>query len=622
MDEKEMEDCSAPLQPSTNGRNKVMAIAVATTEQPHQVDVQFADVHYSVPHRKEKWKKILHGVTGEFRAGRLTAILGPSGAGKTSLLNLLASRGSNWSQRRAVRGSLTINGVSCCEHPELFRKLKVCYIPQEFALMPLLTCRETIYIAARLKLKVKGHDENSRNHVIQDVADRLGLLNCMDTLTSKLSGGEKKRLSIAVEMITSPSVMLLDEPTSGLDSTSSNQVINLLCSMAHTGCTVVCAVHQPSSQITCRFDDLLIMSQGRSRYCGSRERILEHFKDAGYACPPFYNLAEFVLEVVTGQRGGNYERMCSKDSMDETSQVDSNKYTTCSTPSQWNSSVRRYAVSYWEQMKVLLRRAFICILRDNTLTTLRLLAHVIVAVLLGVVFYNFGQDASRVQSNIACLFFFVIFLFFANSMPSVQMFPTEATVFLRENTNNWYSLESYYITKVLSDLPLQIICPTVFLAIGYYITGQPLEISRFFQAWLICTLFTMLAQSFGIVTGAAFDTHAGMFLVPAFNIPMFLFAGFFLKLNEIPFYLNFFSTISYFRYAFEGMMQAVYLNRPKIEFCPIEYCHLRLSKQILGELGMPSVAYSTTAFALFAWILGLHTLTYIVLRCRLYFAQR
>ncbi|CAB0029612.1 unnamed protein product [Trichogramma brassicae] len=636
MSSKDADDLSAtiPLQPNGKGRTSHVVIvdsngsgggggpAGCGVGSSPQVDIQFQNVSYSVPIKKGKWKEILKNVSGEFRSGRLTAILGPSGAGKTSLLNLLAKQGP----RNGVGGCMRLNGSSYEEQPELFRRLKVCYVPQDFALMPLLTCRETIYVAARLKLRCG--DREARDYIIDDVAKRLGLQDCMETLSCRLSGGERKRLSIALEIITSPSVLLLDEPTSGLDSTSSNKVTSLLWSIARTGgCTVVCAVHQPSSQMTCLFDDLLVMSRGRARYCGPRDRVLDHFARAGFACPTFYNLAEFVLEVVTGQRSGGdeYEALCSKDSSGSDEYSCRYSLTSCSDDvDSSNNSLQfsRYAVSQWEQVKVLLYRASICIIRDNTLTTLRLAAHLIVGVLIGIVFYNFGQDASYVQSNVACVFFFAIFLFFANSMPVVQMFPTEATVFIRENTNHWYSLGSYYITKVLSDLPLQIICPSGFLAIAYYMTGQPMEVFRFFQVWLICTLFTVLAQSFGILTGAAFDTHAGMFLVPAFNIPMFLFAGFFLKLNEVPVYLRFCSTVSYFRYVYEGILQAIYLDRGKLDCVKADFCYLRTSERILEEVGMPSVPYSMTVVALLVWIVVLHALIFVVLRWKLCLRSR
>ncbi|XP_033213034.1 ATP-binding cassette sub-family G member 1-like isoform X2 [Belonocnema kinseyi] len=523
-----------------------------------KVCIQFNDLGCSFRCEKGKPKDILKGVSGRFRPGRLTAILGQSGAGKTTLLNIIAGQ-----QASNLRGSIRMNGI---EKPFESLQKQCCYVPQEIELMPLLTVKETLSIAAQLKLG-RPHTSDSRELIVNEVANKLGLNDCLDTLAKSLSGGERKRLSIAVEVLTNPPVMLLDEPTSGLDSTASKQVIALLHSLAQSDCTIVCSVHQPSSQLISQFDDIFVLSQGRCLYCGPREKIVETFNEAGFACPNFYNIAEFVLEVVTEQREGNLSVLRKLNF--ENSQFSANEsqyiteYKNCIN-NQWfqpeysengeDSKVqtRRYAASCWDQLKVLLKRAFLCIRRDKTMTMLRLAAHFIVAVLLGMVFYKFGEEASKVQSNVACLFFFLLFLFFANAMPAVQMFPIEAAVFVRENSNNWYTLHSYYISKVLSDLPMQILCPSSFLIIAYYMTGQPPEVMRFFQTWVICVLMAILAQSLGIATGATFNTDAGMFLVPALNIPMFLFAGFFLKLGEVPIYLRFLSTISFFQICFRG----------------------------------------------------------------------
>ncbi|XP_011866031.1 PREDICTED: ATP-binding cassette sub-family G member 1-like [Vollenhovia emeryi] len=115
----------------------------------------------------------------------------------------------------------------------------------------------------------------------------------MNTLAIKLSGGERKRLSIAVETITKPSILLLDEPTSGLDSVSSNQLANLLQDLAKENCTVVCAIHQPSSQMLSLFDNIMVLDRGRCMYCGPKNEILNTYSIAGFTCPSFYNIAEF-----------------------------------------------------------------------------------------------------------------------------------------------------------------------------------------------------------------------------------------------------------------------------------------------------------------------------------------
>ncbi|XP_043684734.1 ATP-binding cassette sub-family G member 1-like [Vespula pensylvanica] len=584
--------------------------------------IEFQNLSYSLPIDKEKRKKILQNATGCFEPGKLTAVVGPSGAGKSTLLSIISGvKSSN------VKGSIKINDREKID-ANIYRK-QICYIPQEFTLHPLLTTKETLYIAARLKLG-QGYSTVKLHFIVNNIVKSLGLMNCLDTAAGKLSGGEKKRLLIGTEIVTKPAVLLLDEPTSGLDSVSSNQVINLLHSMSKSGCTVACAVHQPSSQMISEFDNIIVIDQGKTLYCGPRKDVLDTFKEAGYISPRFYNIVEFVLEVVTNRCDDNLKNL---DKINSVKYVQwKSQYEFYKNERDTNISFKRLEMdeesnlanekfrelSIWEQQKILLLRSFICIMRDNIMTKLRFAAHVIVALLLGSIFYDFGNDANKVTSNISCIFFFLLFLFFANSLPVVQIFPTEASVFYREHLNNWYNLLPYYISKVVSDLPIQLLCPSSFFIIAYYMTGQPMERNSLMQAWLVCILHTILGQSVGITVGAAFDTQIGTFLIPALSIPMFLFAGFFLKLNEIASYYQPFCTISFFRYAFEGIMQAIYGFDREPLLCADIYCHWRSPKEILSTMNMQSVKFHVIVSVMLAWIFSLHVLTYCTLRWKLH----
>ncbi|XP_015122196.1 ATP-binding cassette sub-family G member 4 [Diachasma alloeum] len=580
------------------------------------ITISFNDLSYSIrPKARGKGgKEVLLGIDGYFRGSCLNVLIGPSGAGKTSLLSILCGlRG----RKEGVRGHVAINGSMSTA--DTLRKL-ACYIPQEFELLPLLTTRETLYFAA--KLKVPGSDEKKINALVMRVASTLGLQNCLSTMTGNLSGGEKKRLSIGVEIVVNPRVLVLDEPTSGLDSAASLQVIILLKNIAQSGCTVICSVHQPSSQMMTHFDEMLVLAEGRDLYCGPASKIVETFGEAGFSCPPFYNISEFVIEVITGQHGGDLDNLRNYS---EKFQVVSNKSFVPVFNGQEDAGrrvitkntgrcLKQKCDKWFNEFRMLIWRSTKCILRDNTLTKLRLTAHILVGIFMGLVFYKFGGDASKVPSNIACLFFFLLFLFFSNAMPSVQMFPIEAEVFAREHMNNWYGLGTYHVTKVLTDLPLQTLCPTFFLVIAYCMTGQPVECDRFMKSWLICFLLCILAQSFGMLTGAAVHTHAGTFLVPALNIPMCLFSGFFLKLGEVPSYMTPISFLSYFRYSFEGLMLAVYGGDRGALPCPEEFCILRAPNKILRHMDMPSLEFSSTVYALVSWIALLHLCIYGVLR--------
>lgn len=595
------------------------------SQRKSQLRIEFNDLNYSVFRNGIK-KTILRDVTGHFEPGKITVILGPSGAGKTTLLKIIS--GERWTN---VDGTVIVNGVK--QNRGTFRK-QMCYVPQEFALLPFLTTRETLYIAARLKL-VKQSEQMIARLIVNDIVESLGLSNCLDTLANKLSGGERKRLSIGVEMITKPSVFLLDEPTSGLDSVASNQLINVLHDMAKANCTVVCAIHQPSSQMISQFDDILVLDRGRCMYCGPKSEILNTYEYAGFTCPRFYNIAEFVLEVITEQRGGDLESLhkicCSEYEKSKSHDKHLKNETDSPTTSKQNferddvltsANNTKQNLSMWQQQKILFLRALICIKRDSTMTMLRFAAHVIVALLLGAVFYDFGNDAKKVNSNVACLFFLLLFLFFSNSMPAVQMFPTEAAVFLQEHLNNWYSLRAYYSVKILTDLPMQILCSSSFLLISYYVTGQPMESDRLLQAWSICVLITILGQTVGILTGSAFNTEIGVFLIPALSIPLLLFAGFFLKIGEMSVYLQPLSTVSFFRYGFEGMMQTIYgSDRPNL-YCSEIYCYLHSPNAILSTMDMPTVSFYVILMILGFWIICLHVIVYMVLCWKIYYARK
>ncbi|XP_012537977.2 ATP-binding cassette sub-family G member 4 [Monomorium pharaonis] len=590
-----------------------------------QILIEFRNLCYSVHDRKGSEEVILNDVTGHFESGKVTMIIGPSGAGKTTLLKILSGKRSV-----DIKGNITMNGIKW--NRNIFRK-QMCYVPQQFDLLPFLTTRETLYVAARLKLDI-DQKKDAIYLIVNEIADKLSLSKCLDTLAYKLSGGERKRLSIGVELINNPFVLLLDEPTSGLDSAASKQVINILHNMARENCTVVCSIHQPSSQMISLVDNIMVLNQGKCMYCGPRNEILNTYSIAGFTCPNFYNIAEFVLEVITEQRDGDLEnlyKICrekyeqsslsnkrNKNELD-LSTYSKQEFLTDNTDKFINNIVQEK--STWQQQKILFLRSLICIKRDNTLTKLRFAAHVVVALLLGIVFYNFGNDAEKADSNIACLFFFLLFLFFANSLPAVQMFPTEATVFLQEHLNNWYSLRSYYSVKIFTDLPMQILCASSFLFISYYITGQPMECDRILQAWSVCLLITILGQTVGILTGAVFNTEIGTFLIPAMSIPLLLFAGFFLKLGEISKYLQPLGVVSFFRYAFEGMMQAVYLDRPNLTCLEI-YCYLSSPNKILSKMSMPTVIFPVILIILGSWILCLHVITYAVLSWRIYYSRK
>ncbi|XP_067009788.2 ATP-binding cassette sub-family G member 1 isoform X1 [Anabrus simplex] len=597
------------------------------------LEISFTKLSYSVNGAGKERKTILHDVSGRFRSGRLAAILGPSGAGKTTLLNVLSGF-----KQRDVRGVIEVNGEP--RVPTTFRR-QSCYITQDMALLGNLTASETLLVAARLKLGPE-HDNHRKRQMVAEILELLGLQKTADTRVSRMSGGERKRLSIGLELLTNPPFMFFDEPTSGLDSASSVLMVTHLKSLAVSGRAVVCTLHQPSSRIFAMLDDVLVLAQGQVLYCGPTDQLVPAFERAGFACPQYYNRADFVLEVASYERGDSLLQLIESsrshhkektprlydDLLDCPGENDfmlppsgSNSEDTAVTLEPF-CKPSKYAVSCFKQFHILLRRSLLCTFRDLHLAQLRLATHLIVGLLLGTIYYGIGNDASKINSNAACIFFFIMFVFFSNSMPTVHSFPLEASVFLHEHLNNWYSLSSYFFGKLLSDVPLQILCPTSFLLLSYFLTAQPADVCRVLMLWMVCMLLTILAQTMGLVAGAACDMQSGVFILAASSIPMFLFSGFFIRLSDIPVYLKWLSYISYFRFAFQSSIVALYgFNRPPL-VCSVPFCAFKQPRKFLKELDMADEAgFWCCVAGLVTWIILLQMALYVALRWRLHKAR-
>ncbi|XP_075974165.1 ATP-binding cassette sub-family G member 4-like isoform X2 [Anticarsia gemmatalis] len=586
--------------------------------------IAYADLFHTIKLKRKIWDKkqkpvddknvILCGASGALRPGRMTFILGPSGAGKTTLLSILAGR-----KKTGVTGSLYGAGRNSV------------LVAQDTTLIDTLTAGETLKFAASLKLPNMTHRE--RTNVIKTVTKQLGIHDVLNTRAGNLSGGERKRLTIACELLTDPPVMLLDEPTSGLDAVSSLSVARALLTVARSGRTIACVVHQPSSQLFNTADDVIVLASGRTLYAGAVVDLPDALTRAGFVCPQYYNVADYLLEIASDEHAGNKSLLESEansyaQEMRKIAKTDiqngktkglSPESEALLSPSAVPSE--GYAASVCQQLNALLWRCSIGVVRDVYLTQLRLVCHFIVALLLGALYNGAGADAGRMISNTGCLFFFLLFLFFSNAMPTIHTFPVEAKVVLHEHLNKWYSLPAYCASKIIVDLPIQLLCATVFLFPAWYLTSQPLEPYRMGLAWLTCALVTILAQTFGFVIGAACGMKLGLFVIPAANIPMLMFSEFFIPYNEMPVYLRPFALISYFRYAFAAFLETVYgFNRGKLPchkiFCmfkdPEDYFeHLQLTRNLNGDF-----------LALFTWIVILQIALVLVLKFRVYRACR
>ncbi|KAF2717150.1 putative ABC transporter [Polychaeton citri CBS 116435] len=250
----------------------------------------FENVSYNL-----RGKQILTGISGAVHPGELLAIMGASGAGKTTFLDILARK----NKRGVIGGTSYLNGERVPDQD--FRSV-IGFVDQEDTMLPMLTVHETIVDSALLRLP-KEMSYAAKMQKVEEVERQLGIFAIRHQTigndeTRGISGGEKRRVGIACELVTSPSILFLDEPTSGLDAFNAFNVIECLVTLCKTyNRTVVFTIHQPRSNIVALFDQLILLAQGRTVYSGPFDKCQGYFDNIGYECPPGFNIADYLVDL-------------------------------------------------------------------------------------------------------------------------------------------------------------------------------------------------------------------------------------------------------------------------------------------------------------------------------------
>ncbi|XP_001607392.2 ATP-binding cassette sub-family G member 4 [Nasonia vitripennis] len=605
----------------------------------NQLNLTFADLSYCVRSGllSRERKKVLSNVNGDFRPGELTAIMGPSGAGKSTLMDILAGYTMS-----GVTGSVRVNG-----HPRdqsAFRRSSA-YIMQDDNLQPLLTVQEAMDIAADLKLE---SSLSNKKQIVNMILQEMGLWASRTTLSGKLSGGQKKRLAIALELISNPPIMFFDEPTSGLDSVSSRQCIGLLKSLAREGRTVVCTIHQPSATLFDMIDHLYVVAEGQCAYAGGARNLVPYLNSLGLHCPTYHNPADYMLEVLNGDYGSHLPRLVSSAENGCNHLWRSGSKSCQSPPAIFERKLQElasskldvtprlplpatpifyeceakgsayYATGSWRQLCVLLKRNALRLSRDKVLTFTRLAMHIIVAFLVGIIFYKIGQDAAYALDNFNLLFFSMMFLMFSAFNATLITFPAELPILTREHFNRWYKLHSFYMANKLADLPVQIAAASAYTLIVYFMSGQVPELKRLGLFVLMCILVSLVAQTIGLIIGTSLSLHNGVVFGPFFILPFMIFSGFFVRLYDAHPYFQWLFHTSFLKYGFEGVMIAIYgYNRPRMKCINAEYCHYAWPKKLLEDADMTNSDYWFSTLVLVGLYIVLDLTSYLALRLQL-----
>ncbi|XP_032665784.1 ATP-binding cassette sub-family G member 1-like [Odontomachus brunneus] len=583
----------------------------------------FEDISYSV--RKNiltrDIRKLLRNLNGDFRPGELTAIMGLSGAGKSTLMDILTGFTTT-----SVTGKIMVNGQE--RNMSEFRKLSA-YIMQDDYLQPLLTVQEAMLVAADLKLTLKHHQKLER---IDEILTAMSLDESRYTRTGELSGGQKKRLAIALELINNPPIMFFDEPTSGLDSVTSKQCISLLKQLAKEGRTIICTIHQPSATLLNMIDHLYVVANGNCVYTGSTQNLVAYLCSVGLYCPEYYNPADYLMEICNGDYGTHVPSKLvesiqnGKSNMwrsDKTFYLNKKIITSQQLiPMRLYSfetefkHTPHYSASSWKQLRVLVRRNAIRLFRDKILTISRISMHLTIALLAGTIYFKIGQDAAYALDNFNLLFFSLMFLMYSAFSATMVTFPSELPILMREHFNRWYKLRWYYLANKLTDFPVQLTATFLYALVVYYMSDQLPEGRRFGLFVLMCFATSLVAQAAGLILGSGLKVQNSVIFGPFAILPFVIFSGFFVHLKDAHPYLQWLFHTSFLKYGFEGVMIAIYgYNRTKLK-CSADYCHFAIPEKLLTEVDMKHVDYWFNMTVLIVLYIVLDIVAYIILKIR------
>lgn len=569
-------------------------------------------------------KTLLNDISGEARDGEILAVLGASGSGKSTLIDALANRIAKGS----LKGKVTLNG----EHLDS-RLLKVisAYVMQDDLLFPMLTVEETLMFAAEFRLP-RTLSKSKKKLRVQALIDQLGLRNAANTVIGDeghrgVSGGERRRVSIGIDIIHDPILLFLDEPTSGLDSTSAYMVVKVLQRIAQSGSIVMMSVHQPSYRILGLLDRLLFLSRGQTVYSGSPANLPLYFSDFGHPIPENENRTEFALDRIReleGSPGGTRSLVEFNKSWQSLKRSRRNFEQTPSPPHNLSlkeaisasisrgklvsgatndvnpaSMVPTFANPAWIEMAVLSKRSFTNSRRMPELFGIRLGAVMVTGFILATMFWNLDDSPKGVQERLG-FFAFAMSTTFYTCADALPVFLQERYIFMRETAYNAYRRSSYVLSHSLVVLPSLIFLSFAFSATTFWAVGLDGGLSGFlFYFFMIFAAFWAGSSFVTFLSGVVPHVMLGYTIVVAILAYFLLFSGFFITRDRIPPYWIWFHYISLVKYPYEGVLQNEFENPTKCFVKGIQIfdnsplgqvpnaMKLNLLKSMSKTLGMP-----------------------------------
>ncbi|XP_027347919.1 ABC transporter G family member 11-like [Abrus precatorius] len=553
-------------------------------------------------------KSILQGLTGYAKPGQLLAIMGPSGCGKSTLLDALAGRlGSNTRKT----GEILINGKK-----QVLAYGTSAYVTQDDTLLTTLTVGEAVHYSAQLQLPDTMSKKEKKDRADFTIRE-MGLQDAINTRiggwgVKGISGGQKRRVSICIEILTRPKLLFLDEPTSGLDSAASYYVMSRIATLDKKDGiqrTVAASIHQPSSEVFQLFDNLCLLSSGRTVYFGPASAAREFFASNGFPCPALMNPSDHLLKTINKDFDQDIElvlggtktipteeaihTLVNSYKSSEMNQQVQKEVAVLSEKDNSSTNKKRSHASFLNQCLALTERSSINMFRDLGYYWLRLAIYIALAISLATIFYDLDTSYRSIQDRGSFLMFVSSFMTFM-TIGGFPSFVEDMKVFERERLNGHYGVTAFVIGNTFSAIPYLLLVSLIPGAIAYYLPGLQRGFEHFL--YFFCVLFAclMLVESLMMIVASIVPNFLmGIITGAGIQGIMILGGGFFRLPKDLPgpFWRYPMFYVAFHRYAYQGMFKNEFegLTFPKSEVDNGSYIS---GEEILRNTWQVNMSYS------------------------------
>lgn len=519
--------------------------AVAKEDGKHfDTNVELATFEHESGSRSEqscrpssRFRHVLRGITSYASPGSLTFIIGPSGSGKTSLVDILAGR----KKRGQVSGSLSWLGDNKVEVAVGGTQRHIAYVDQDdsVCIPSYLKVREALRFAARL-----GAPEYVStlecNATVEDTLQTLGLIDIAehqigDARRRGISGGERRRVSLGIALVSRPRILIADECTSGLDAVSALRVVEALRRLASgpsTGTTVIMTMHQPSSQVFHMADHSIVLASGSIVFDGQPSTALDFCQKAGIVIPPGHNVADHLLTLAFQRTAGNMSSHNQSQSQLSAPYDHPDGVTTANgmhekhdsvagwerTPLAINHGGDRPVTTFMTQLIALVQRMILATKREMLGPAAHIVGTALLSIFIGACYYQVSLSLGGFQNRVGSLFFIYILLLFTG-LSAITGLAKVRLLMMRERACGFYSPWSWVAAHLLYDLILLRAVPSIILVvIVYWMVGLRHSAAAFFEFMLITVIFNWIVATYGMVLAALVEDVSVAILLGALYV--------------------------------------------------------------------------------------------------------